>query len=275
MSRISKTIASLQAQNKKVLIPYLVAGDPEKGLTVRLMHALVKSGAHVIELGIPFSDPSSDGTVIQLGAERALRQGTTLRDVFAMVAEFRTLDQNTPVLLMGYLNPIEIMGYETFAAAAHAVGVDGVLVVDLPAYECEELFRAVRPRDIDTVFLIAPTTTEARETAICQNSTGYLYYVSLKGVTGAAITDTAAIRAKISHLRTITDLPVVVGFGIKDAHSARAMAQISDGVIVGSALVDSISKLQPGMLHSEKDLLAAVAVIATIAEALENIKNPS
>lgn len=268
MSRISKTIASLKAQNKKVVIPYLVAGDPDKGLTVRLMHALVKSGAHVIELGIPFSDPSSDGTIIQLGAERALRQGTTLRDVFAMVAEFRTVDNDTPVVLMGYLNPIEIMGYETFAAAAHAAGVDGVLVVDLPAYEGEELFKAVRPRGIDTIFLIAPTTTEAREAAICQNTTGYLYYVSLKGVTGAAIKDTAAIREKISHLRNVTDLPVVVGFGIKDARSAREMAEISDGVIVGSALVDSISHLVRGNSYSEQDLLATVAVIATISDAL-------
>lgn len=273
MSRISKTIASLRAQNKKVLIPYLVAGDPEKGLTVRLMHALVQSGAHVIELGIPFSDPSSDGTVIQLGAERALRQGTTLRDVLAMVAEFRTVDQETPVVLMGYLNPIEIMGYEVFAAAAEAAGVDGVLVVDLPAYECEELFKAVRPRDIDTIFLIAPTTTEAREAAICQNSTGYLYYVSLKGVTGAAITDTAAIRDKIGHLRTVTNLPVVVGFGIKDARSGREMAAISDGVIVGSALVDSISRLQPGKPHTDQELLSAVTVIATISDAIKNINN--
>ncbi|OGT70003.1 MAG: tryptophan synthase subunit alpha [Gammaproteobacteria bacterium RIFCSPLOWO2_02_FULL_57_10] len=273
MSRISKTIAALQAQNKKVLIPYLVAGDPEKALTVRLMHALVKSGAHIIELGIPFSDPSSDGTVIQLGAERALRQGTTLRDVLAMVAEFRTTDQNTPVVLMGYLNPIEIMGYEAFAGAADAAGVDGVLVVDLPAYECEELFKAVRPRGIDTIFLIAPTTTAAREAAICQNTTGYLYYVSLKGVTGAAITDATAIRDKINHLRTVTDLPLVVGFGIKDANSAREMAAISDGVIVGSALVDSISHLQPGKTCSEQDLLATVAVIATISDAIKDMKN--
>ncbi|MDP1933177.1 MAG: tryptophan synthase subunit alpha [Gammaproteobacteria bacterium] len=269
MSRISKIIASLQAQNKKVLIPYLVAGDPEKGLTVQLMHALVKSGAHIIELGIPFSDPSSDGTVIQLGGERALRQGTTLLDVLAMVTEFRTTDQQTPIVLMGYLNPIEIMGYETFAAAAHTAGVDGVLVVDLPAYECDELFAAVRPRGIDTIFLVAPTTTAAREAAICENSTGYLYYVSLKGVTGAAITDKTAIRDKISHLRTITNLPVVVGFGIKDAESARDMADISDGVIVGSALVDSISHLQVGRRYSEDELMEVVSVIAIISEALK------
>ncbi|MES3008107.1 MAG: tryptophan synthase subunit alpha [Pseudomonadota bacterium] len=272
MSRISQTIAGLQAQNKKVLIPYLVAGDPHKGLTVALMHALVRAGAHIIELGIPFSDPSSDGTVIQLGAERALRQGTTLTDVLAMVSEFRRSDKKTPVLLMGYLNPIEIMGYETFAAAAGAAEVDGLLIVDLPAYECEELFSAVRPRGIDTVFLIAPTTTEDRTASICANATGWLYYVSLKGVTGAAISNKSEIADKITHLRTISDLPIMVGFGIKDAQSACEMAAVSDGVIVGSALVEKIGLLPSQPTCSSAQLDAAVAVISSISEALKNLK---
>ncbi len=270
MSRISQTIAGLKAQNKKLVIPYLVAGDPQRGITVTLMHALVRAGAHIIELGIPFSDPSSDGTVIQLGAQRALRQRTTLIDVLAMVSEFRGTDKQTPVVLMGYLNPIEIMGYEPFAAAASAADVDGVLIVDLPAYECEELFSAVRPRGIDTIFLIAPTTTKDRTAAICANSSGYLYYVSLKGVTGAAIGDKSEIRDKINRLRAITDLPIVVGFGIKDAQSASEMAAISDGVIVGSAVVERIGLLPSQGSCSGAQLDDAVAVIAAISKALNN-----
>ena len=173
---------------------------------------------------------------------------------------------------MGYLNPVEIMGYEAFASAAQAAGADGVLIVDMPAYECEDLFRAVRPRDLDTVFLVAPTTTEGRLASICAHSTGYLYYVSLKGVTGAAIKDKGDIKAKIAHLRTITELPVIVGFGIKDAESAIDMAVISDGVIVGSALVDRISHLRSGMTYSPSELADTVAVIASIRQAIDNIK---
>lgn len=272
MSRISQTMAALRAAQRKVLIPYLVAGDPDKGTTLALMHALVAAGADIIELGIPFSDPSSDGTVIQQGAERALREGTTLHDVMDIVRQFRAHDATTPIVFMGYLNPIEIMGYEAFASAAQAVGVDGVLIVDMPAYECAELFDAVRPRGLDTVFLVAPTTTQARLASICASSTGYLYYVSLKGVTGAAITDKGDIKSKIEHLRTMTDLPVVVGFGIKDAASAVDMASISDGVIVGSALVDAISRLHRGGVATPDDLAATVAVIASIRSAIDNIK---
>lgn len=272
MSRITQTISALRAAQRKVLVPYLVAGDPDAGTTLALMHALVSAGANVIELGIPFSDPSSDGTVIQLGAERALREGMTLHGVLEIVRQFRERDTCTPVVLMGYLNPVEIMGYEKFANAAQEVGVDGVLIVDMPAYECEDLFHAVRPHGLDTVFLVAPTTTEARLASICSHSTGYLYYVSLKGVTGAAIKDKGDIKTKIEHLRTITDLPVIVGFGIKDSESAIAMASISDGVIVGSALVDSISHLQKGRTYSQDELSEAVGVISSIRSAIDNIK---
>ncbi|MDX1489824.1 MAG: tryptophan synthase subunit alpha [Pseudohongiellaceae bacterium] len=271
MSRISQTFEALAAENKKALIPYLVAGDPDRGTTVALMHALVAAGANVIELGIPFSDPSSDGAIIQLGGQRSLAQGTTLRDVLSMVEEFRGTDKETPIVLMGYLNPIEIMGYEAFAERAEEVGVDGVLIVDMPAYESEGLLASVRPRGIDTIFLLAPTTTEAREASICSNSTGYLYYVSLKGVTGAAITDQAEIDARIKHLKGVTSLPVVVGFGIKDADSAKAMASISDGVIVGSALVDRISKLKAGQQYSEAELAQTVGLIADMRESINNI----
>ena len=269
MSRISETIANKQAQGKKVLIPYIVAGDPSLALTVPLMHALVASGADIIELGMPFSDPSSDGPVIQKGAERSLKAGTTLTHIFAMVREFRQQDKDTPILLMGYLNPIEIMGYEAFAAEVKAAGADGLLIVDLPTAECEEFFAAARAQGLDTIFLVAPTTNEARLESICQHTSGWLYYVSLKGVTGAAIADKCVIQSKIAHLRTITDLPIIVGFGIKDADSARDMAAISDGVIVGSALVDKIGHLQTNMSYSNAQLGATVGVIGEIRSAID------
>lgn len=269
MSRISKTIASRQAAGRKVLVPYIVAGDPEPALTVPLMHALVANGADIIELGMPFSDPSSDGAIIQLGAERALRAGTTLQGVFAIVKQFRETDQDTPVVLMGYLNPIEIMGYEAFASAAAVAGVDGLLIVDLPANESEEFFAAVRPHGIDTIFLVAPTTSEGRLASICSNTSGYLYYVSLKGVTGAAILDKEDVRAKIEHLRTLTELPIVVGFGIKSPESAREMAAISDGVIVGSALVDRISYLQAGKAWTQAQLAETVALIGEMRQSID------
>jgi tryptophan synthase alpha chain len=270
MNRITQCLAQARAQNRKAVIPYLVAGDPDRTTTIALMHSLVREGADIIELGIPFSDPSSDGTVIQLGAERALRQGTRLRDVIDMVAEFRSQDTTTPIVLMGYLNPIEIMGYETFAQAASEAGVDGVLVVDLPVHESAEFFAAVRPRGLDTVFLVAPTTTEARTRAICEASSGYIYYVSLKGVTGAAIVDKEAIAQRIEGLRGLTDLPIVVGFGIKDATSAREMAEISDGVIIGSALVQRIARLQPGAAD-ETAIRASTALIGELRQAVDQL----
>jgi tryptophan synthase alpha chain len=269
MSRISQTITSVQAQGRKVLIPYIVAGDPCVALTVPLMHALVASGADIIELGVPFSDPSSDGTVIQLGGERALRAGTTLHDIFAIVREFREQDTTTPIVLMGYLNPVETMGYEAFATALQEAGGDGVLIVDLPTYESEEFAAVARPKGLDMVFLVAPTTTESRLESICQHTSGYLYYVSLKGVTGAAITDKTDIRAKIDHLRDVTDLPIIVGFGIKDGVSAREMAAISDGVIVGSALVDKISHLIADKAYTQAELAETVGLIKEIRGAVD------
>lgn len=269
MSRISETIASKLAQGKKVLIPYIVAGDPGLENTVPLMHALVASGADIIELGMPFSDPSSDGPIIQKGAERALRAGTTLQHIFAMVREFRQQDNDTPILLMGYLNPIEIMGYEAFTGEVKAAGADGLLIVDLPTAECEEFFASAHANGLDTVFLVAPTTNEARLESICKHTSGYLYYVSLKGVTGAAISDKGEIRAKIEHLRTITQLPIIVGFGIKDAASARDMAAISDGVIVGSALVEKIGHLRSNTSYSNAQLHETVGVIGEIRGAID------
>lgn len=261
MSRIESTLAALRAAGRKALIPYITAGDPHPSRTVGLMHALVEAGADIIELGVPFSDPMADGPVIQLACERALAQHTSLRQVIAMVAEFRRTDARTPVVLMGYLNPIESMGLDRFALAAHEAGVDGVLVVDLAIEEAPEFAPVLRQAGLDCIFLLAPTSPPARIEAAAKLASGYLYYVSLKGVTGAASLDIASVAEKVAQIRAITRIPVAVGFGIRDAQSARAVAAVADGVIVGSALVAEIERHQnepsllPGLL---RDKLAAM-----------------
>jgi len=237
MSRLKTCFDQLRAKKRAALIPFITAGDPIQTLTVPLMHGLVEAGANVIELGIPFSDPMADGPVIQRASERALAQGTSLRDVLDMVKSFRMQNQTTPVVLMGYLNPIEIMGYKTFVQAAESVGVDGVLTVDLPPEEATDLSALLRAHAIAPIFLIAPTTTPKRIKHICVQASGYLYYVSLKGVTGSANLDVISVAQKVTEIRQHTDLPIGVGFGIKDVQSAAQVAKISDAVIVGSALV--------------------------------------
>lgn len=267
MSRIKTITDKAAASGRKLLIPYIVAGDPNLDASLALMHDLVERGADIIELGVPFSDPSSDGPVIQRGVERALSSGATLTQVLALVAQFRQRDTQTPVVLMGYLNPLEIMGYQQFVGAAATAGVDGVLIVDLPSTEAQELGGLLRANDIDIIFLIAPTTTPARAQKITAATTGYLYYVSLKGVTGAAITDHDSIAANIAKLRRLSDLPIVIGFGIKDADSARAMAELSDGVIIGSALVEQIEKLATNA--GAGDIAATAAVISVARKAID------
>jgi tryptophan synthase alpha chain len=241
MSRIAQTFAQAQAAGRKLLIPYITAGDPNPRATVPLMQALVAAGADILELGVPFSDPMADGPVIQAACERALAQGVSLRGILEMVREFRRQDTRTPVVLMGYLNPIEAMGYAEFAAAAQAAGVDGVLVVDLMPEESEILLPLLRAQGLDSIYLVAPTTTEARMDEIARLASGYLYYVSFKGVTGANRLDVAEVAGKLEQLRRHTRLPVAVGFGIRDAESA---ARVADAVVVGSALVSLIG--QPG-----------------------------
>jgi len=199
---------------------------PGPDVTVPLMHAMVKAGADIIELGVPFSDPMADGPVIQRASERALVHHTSLRDVMEMVRAFRIDDQETPVILMGYLNPIEVMGYEAFATAAADAGVDAALTVDLPPEEASELLPALNERNLDAIFLLAPTTVSARINKICKAASGFVYYVSLKGVTGASNLDLSGIKDKVSEIRRSTDLPVGVGFGIKDAATAAAVAQV-------------------------------------------------
>ncbi len=271
-TRIQTVLDNARKQGRKALIPYIVAGDPDAATTVSLMHSLVAQGADIIELGVPFSDPSSDGPVIQLGGERALAAGMTLSGVLKVVSTFREVDSDTPVVLMGYLNPVESMGYQRFAERAAAAGVDGVLMVDLPVPEASEWLKILEAQGLDTVFLVAPTTHPARLDTICKYSTGYIYYVSLKGVTGAAITDHGDIQQRISELRARTRQPIVVGFGIKDEASAVAMAGLGDGVIVGSALVSRIARFsEPDADISSDSIRDAVSLIARIRKALDEM----
>ncbi len=244
MSRIKKTFEQLRQQNKKALIPFVTAGDPQPGFTVSLMHDMVSAGASVIELGVPFSDPMADGPVIQAADERALEHHVSLVDVIEMVKEFRQDDDNTPVVLMGYLNPVEIMGYQQFADLASKAGVDGVLIVDMPPEEASDLTTLMTAVDINTIFLISPTTDAERIEKINHFASGYLYYVSLKGVTGANTLDIDSVTEKLQQIRAITDLPVGVGFGIKDGGTAQAVSRVADAVVVGSALVNQVAANQ-------------------------------
>ena len=268
MNRIDTVVQARLVAGQKVLVPYLVAGDPDLQTSLRLMHALVDAGADVIELGVPFSDPSSDGEVIQKGVERALTNGTSLTDVFNLVAQFRKTDEQTPVVLMGYLNPIEIMGYEKFVQGASQAGVDGVLIVDMPPTESAELGGLLETADISLIFLVAPTTSEARARLIASQCRGYLYYVSLKGVTGASIIDSQSIANNVSLLRTFTDIPIVIGFGIKDSESAAQMGALADGVVIGSALVSKFAEFAD---QSEIDEAAIANSVALIADARNSL----
>ena len=240
MSRIENAFEKLRQHKRKALIPFFTAGDPSPQATVPLLHALAEAGADVIELGVPFSDPMADGPTIQRSSERALRHGVALHDVLDMVATFRKKDVSTPVVLMGYGNPIEAMGWETFAKRCAEVGVDGVLTVDFPPEESHEAFAHLDKYGIDPIFLLAPTSTEARIELVAMQARGYVYYVSLKGVTGAGNLDLSAIAEKIPHLRKRIQLPIGVGFGIRDATTAMAVAKLCDGVVVGSRIVQEI-----------------------------------
>ena len=253
MSRITSCLERLSQSQRKALVPYIVAGDPSADFTVPMMHKLVEYGADIIELGVPFSDPMAEGPVIQLGHERALANKTGLRDVLAMVSEFRQQDQTTPVVLMGYANPIEYMGYESFTVAADEAGIDGLLTVDLPPEEAVELDQQLKTVGIDTIYLISPTTTDERAKLIAEAASGYLYYVSVKGVTGSGALDTEAVSSRMSEIRNMTDVPVCVGFGIKDAETAKTISGIADGVVVGSALVKlAFEQAQTGAALSQQ-----------------------
>ena len=267
MNRITRRFEALKANHRKALIPYVTAGDPDQSVTVPLMHAMVSAGADIIELGVPFSDPMADGPVIQKAHERALAAGTRLRDILDMVAEFRKEDSETPVVLMGYLNPVEIMGYESFTDRASAAGVDGVLLVDLPPEEAVELKPLFADKNLDLIFLVAPTTTDTRLSLIAAAASGYLYYVSLKGVTGSASLNVEEVSSRLNTIRQFVELPIGVGFGIKDAASAKAIGAVADGVVVGSALIDQIAAHQSA---PEKINGAVSAILADMRAAMDN-----
>jgi tryptophan synthase alpha chain len=264
MSRITATFQALQAQGRKALIPYVTSGDPFADATPEIMLAMAAAGADVIELGVPFSDPIADGPVIQKAGERALARGIGMVQVLDMVRIFRQDNRHTPVVLMGYANPVERYGVQRFIADAKAAGVDGVLVVDYPPEECEDFARDLRLAELDPIFLLAPTSTEERMRQVGCIATGYVYYVSLKGVTGAGNLDTDAVAAMVPRIKAHVSVPVGVGFGIRDAVTARAVAEVSDAVVIGSALV----QLLEGQSRTEV-AATAHAFITDIRRALD------
>ncbi|WP_407274981.1 tryptophan synthase subunit alpha [Halothiobacillus sp. DCM-1] len=269
MSRIAADFERARATGRKLLVPYITAGDPAPRHTVSLMHHLVAGGADMLEIGVPFSDPMADGSVIASAHERALAQGVTLTDVLGMVQTFRATDDKTPVILMGYQNPIEVMGIEAFAQAAALAGVDGVLTVDLPPEEADLAAPTLRSAGLDPIFLLAPTTPPERVKLVARLASGFVYYVSLKGVTGASHLDTVALAGRLSMVRTVCGLPVGVGFGIRDAETAVAAAANADAVIIGSALVGMLARVDPQDAATLND--TAQSLIHTIRTALDRV----
>ncbi len=264
MSRIEAKFASLQAAKRKALIPYVTAGFPVPATTVPMLHALVQAGCDILEIGVPFSDPMADGPAIQRSSEAALKHGVGLVDVLGMVREFRATDASTPIVLMGYANPIEAMGVDRFVAEAAKAGVDGVIVVDYPPEECVEFAALCAKNGIDQIFLLAPTSTDARIKAVAKMGSGYLYYVSLKGVTGAGHIDVSQVAAQLPKIRAVSKLPIGVGFGIRDATSAKAIAAVADAVVIGSRIIEEIEAA------GEADAAARVgALVRPIRAALD------
>lgn len=265
MGRLTSTINAVLARGQKSLVAYIVAGDPHPNQTVSLMHTLVAEGVDIIELGVPFTDPEAEGPVIQMAHERALVHEVTLTKVLEMVAAFRLEDAVTPVVLMGYLNPIEAMGYEAFADAAKICGVDGLITVNLPPEEAGPLAIALQDKEIDPIYLLAPTTTDARAAAVCEASRGFVYYVSLKGTTGSGGLDIKAVCERVEHLKNQTGLPLFVGFGIKDGATAAPIAAVADGVVVGSAIVTLMAEFKTSPQGLE---LAVKELVRDIRKAL-------
>jgi len=271
VTRLSTCFDALRADNRKAVIPYIVAGDPSREGTVTLMHRLVDAGADIVELGVPFSDPMSEGPVIQKGHERALANGISLRDVLAMVTEFREQNAVTPVVVMGYANPVERMGYASFADACAQAGVDGLITVDIPPEEVKTLRAELTRVSIDNIFLISPTTPEARIKTIVESASGFIYYVAVKGVTGAGHLDIADVSSYMSKIKAQTALPVCVGFGIKDAASASAVASVADGVVVGSALIDTMAQAMAGGDSEQTAADRAIALLADIRQGVNHV----
>jgi len=268
VKRIEARFEKLKSAGKTALIPFITAGDPHPDVTVPMMHAMVAAGADIIELGVPFSDPMADGPTIQQASERALQHHVSLSSVMEMVQAFRTTDNETPVVVMGYLNPIEVMGYELFAQRASEAGIDGVLTVDLPPEEALDVISLFRKYGLDPTFLISPTTDEKRIKKITDQATGWLYYVAVKGITGSAELDTNAVARRVETIKGITSLPVGVGFGIKDGETAARVARIADAVVVGSALVNRIADNRD---RPEKLPQIAADFIAELRKAIDQV----
>jgi tryptophan synthase alpha chain len=267
VSRLAAKFEELSQKGRKALIPFITAGDPNPAFTVPMMHAMVKAGADVIELGVPFSDPMADGPVIQRASERALAHRMSLRRTLEMAMEFRRTDTQTPLVLMGYLNPIEAMGYEGFANAAQRAEVDGILTVDLPPEEGDECAAELSARGIDTIFLLAPNSSAERIKKMGEIGSGYLYYVSLKGVTGAGHLNTADVEQKLKEIRANASLPVGIGFGVKDAETAKTVAAIGDGVVIGSAL---ISRIEANLDDPERAKSEIIDLLGAMRQAMDN-----
>jgi len=269
MSRIQQRVAHAKSAGKKLLVAYIVNGDPHPEVTLPTLHEMVAKGVDIIELGVPFSDPMAEGPVIQKGHERALVHGTSLKGTLDVVKQFRQTNSDTPIVLMGYANPVERFGYEAFANTAAAAGVDGLLTVDLPPEEVGVLKTALDAVGLDNIFLLAPTTRLERARRIAEHASGFLYYVSLKGVTGAGHLDIDDVKAKLDAFGQLTDLPVCVGFGIKDPATAKAVAQLADGVVIGSVLVDKMGSLEG---QSAGVIAAAVGgIIGSIRAAIDEV----
>jgi len=267
MSRLKTRFNELAEARRKALICFVTAGDPNPDFTVPMMHAMVDAGTDVIELGVPFSDPMADGPVIQRASERALKHHMGLKDVLVLVKEFRKTDQRTPIVLMGYLNPIEIMGHEVFANEAERAEVDGVITVDLPPEEAEESVKLLNARNIDQIFLSAPNSPVERIKKMSALGSGYLYYVSLKGVTGAGHLNVDEVKRKITEIRKNIELPIGVGFGVKNADTAKTLSNLADGVVVGSAL---ISKIEQNLDNLEKAKSGVIQLIESMRQAMDS-----
>jgi tryptophan synthase alpha chain len=265
--RISDCFQAAKIAGRKILIPFITAGDPHPDWNVAVMHALVEAGADLIELGVPFSDPMADGTVIQLASERAIEKQVSLSRVLQMVEDFRQSDTSTPVVLMGYMNPVEHYGRTRFPANATRAGVDGLLLVDCPPEERGDLGVAMSEAGLDGICLIAPTTTRDRVKAISDLASGFIYYVSLKGITGAGQLNSAAVLEPISQIREFSDLPVAVGFGIKNAEMAVSVAEHADAVVIGSALVEALAVAQ----NKDEACSIAAAFVAPVRQSLDNM----
>ena len=267
MSRLAAKFEALAKTGSKALIPFITAGDPRPDFTVPLMHAMVKAGVDIIELGVPFSDPMADGPVIQRASERALTHKMSLKRTLEIASEFRKTDQETPLVVMGYLNPIEAMGYEDFANAAQRADIDGVLTVDLPPEEGIECSTLLKARGIDPIFLLAPNSSEERVKKMDAAGSGYIYYVSLKGVTGAGHLNAVDVENKLQQIRANTKLPIAIGFGVKDAASAKTIANIGDGVVIGSAL---ISKIEDNIDNLDQASNEIIELLISIRQAMDN-----